>query len=78
VDSKSVIDSSSYKMDVLGYQVLEKWEGGQTGHFTIDTSTGLLLEGQSSLSMEGTLQVIGREAPVKITCTEIITGTIIR
>lgn len=59
-------------IDIMGYKVQAALEGEQKGHFDIDISTGMLMGAKSDLSLEGNLQVMGREVPVKITSERTI------
>jgi len=68
VDIRSVLNGNKDgdSLNVLGYQALANLEGGQKGHFDVDTTTGMLMNGESTLSLEGKIQIMGREIPVKI------------
>ena len=61
-------------INVLGYQALASLDGGQKGHFDVDTVTGMLMSGESTLSLEGKIQMMGREIPVKITSEKKMEG----
>jgi hypothetical protein len=51
---------------VMGQDVQTNLKGGQTSKFTTDIKTGMLLYGRTNTSIKGTIQVAGREVPIKI------------
>jgi hypothetical protein len=58
----------------MGNEVVMNTKGKQEGHFEMDIVTGLLANGQSTTSMEGNFQVMGKDIPVSIKVTKHITG----
>jgi len=66
--------SNNNTTTVMGIQTVAKMEGKQEGHFETDTQTGLLMKGKSEASLEGTMQVMGRDVPVKIKISKSITA----
>ena len=73
VEAESEINSNS-TTNVMGIDAATKIEGKQESHFEADTNTGLLLAGQSTTSMDGTIQMMGKEIPITIKITKHITG----
>jgi hypothetical protein len=74
VESVSEINNTDSKMSVMGNDVTMNTTGKQKGHFETDAVTGLLVNGQSTTSMEGTFLVMGKDIPVSIKVTKHITG----
>lgn len=54
------------KMNLMGYDVTSNLTGEQTGAYEVDEKTGMVLKSQVEASMKGTLQILGKEVPVKI------------
>jgi hypothetical protein len=73
IESESEISSNSTSA-MMGIEALARLEGKQEGRFEADTRSGLLLTGQSTTSMDGTIQMMGKEIPVTIKITKHITG----
>jgi hypothetical protein len=66
--------SNNSNTNVMGIYAATKIEGKQEGRFEADINTGLLLTGQSTTSMDGTIQTMGKEIPITIKITKHITG----
>jgi len=73
VETESEISNNNTTI-VMGIQTVAKMEGKQGGYFETDTQTGLLMNGKSQASLEGTMQVMGRDVPVKIKISKVITA----
>ena len=58
--------SGSSTTTLMGSEVQANLEGTQKGTYEADITTGLLMKGKSTTSMEGIIQLMGREVPVKI------------
>ena len=72
--SVSEINNPDGKMSLMGTDVTMNTTGKQEGHFETDVTTGLLMNSQSTTTMEGNFQVMGKEIPVSIKVTRHITG----
>lgn len=73
VKSAAEINTDS-KTSVMGNEVTMNTKGKQEGHFETDALTGLLMNGQSTTTMEGNFLVMGKDVPVSIKVTKHITG----
>ncbi len=49
-------------------------KGTQEGEFEVDTQTGMLLNGKSSATIKGSLQLMGREVPITIKMKRKVEG----
>jgi hypothetical protein len=58
--------------------LLKLWDGRERERFEVDTATGMLPSGQTRLSLEGKVQVMNRDVPVKITSERKVEGKRIR
>ena len=75
VETTSEINNTGNTVKIMGYDVSANVKGSQKGEFTADMQTGLVTHGLSTLSVEGTIQVLGKEVPATIKVTREITGT---
>jgi hypothetical protein len=76
IDLRSVLNKTEGgdSINVVGYNVLADLEGGEKGYFDVDTVSGIVINGQCTLSLEGKIQMMGREIPVKITSEKKMEG----
>jgi hypothetical protein len=76
----SVVGSSEIKDDgdqpvlFMGQSFPATISGDQESRFRIDRQSGLVLEGQAKLSLKGTIEVLGKEVPVRIESQKKIAG----
>lgn len=63
-EGEIVTDSSSTTM--MGYDVLPDLKGTQDGEYAMDIKTGMLLSCRVTAKITGTVQVMGREAKIKM------------
>lgn len=73
VDAVSEINTND-KTTVMGSEVAANTKGTQEGHFETDITTGLMMNGTSITSMEGSFQLMGRVIPLDLKITKTITG----
>jgi hypothetical protein len=67
VEEKSAIaNDKKTSIDIMGYKVSTAMKGKQDGLYKIDTKTGMIINGESSAFMEGTMQIMGQEIPVTV------------
>ncbi len=75
VETESTITSDKNSSGtVMGYGVASNLKGEQTGTFAVDTATGMLMKGKTKASVEGTVQVMGRNIPITIEMKRTIEG----
>jgi hypothetical protein len=74
IESESEIGNIKSTNAIMGHEVSSNLTGRQTGNFKADISTGMLLRGESNTSIEGTMQVMGREVPISIKMKKQITS----
>ena len=61
-------------ISIMGHDVPTDIDGEQTGFYEMDVTSGMLMNGESDLSLKGTLHVLGMEVPVKIKTAKKISG----
>lgn len=61
-------------ISIMGHDVPADIKGGEKGYYEVDTASGMLLKGESNLSLKGTLQVMNIEVPVKVHSGKKISG----
>lgn len=66
VDSQGDISSDSVKTSMQGYEVTTTLKGSQEGEYEMDVQTGMLLSARIKASVDGTLDMMGRQIPVTI------------
>lgn len=64
--SKGEMTSEKGKSDVMGYEVSSNLSGQQKGKFEIEMHSGMLVKCSIDADIEGNLQIMGRDVPVKI------------
>lgn len=62
------------KTTIMGSEVAASMNGKQEGRFETDINTGLLMKGETTTSMEGSFQMMGKDIPVSIKMKKNITG----
>lgn len=68
------IKSDSTITNLLGYDVVSFLIGHQEGEYRVDTKSGMLLSSNITTSIEGTLQLMGRDIPVTIESSIVVKG----
>ncbi|MEP7373192.1 MAG: DUF6263 family protein [Chitinophagaceae bacterium] len=67
ITSEGIMTSDKLSNSVVGYSnVAGKLEGKQKGEFEVETKTGILISSKVMANIEGVLQVMGKDIPVKI------------
>lgn len=67
VDIRSdLVNKTGDTVNLLGSQATADLDGNERGRFEVDTATGMLVSGETRLSLEGKVEVMGRDVPVKI------------
>jgi hypothetical protein len=75
VDGKSTIKSDDgSSIFIMDQQFPAEINGSQEGHYEIDLGSGMLSKGHSSLEIKGSLQIMGKEVPIKVRAEKTITG----
>lgn len=74
LESNAKIQTHNSTADMMGYQVLTNLKGTETGEFETEISSGFVLRSKSDATIQGTIEIIGKEVPVKIIMTKHITG----
>ena len=60
------ISSDSSMVNMMGYQVTPNLEGHQHGDFQMESKTGMVVNARITSSVEGTIQMLGRDIPITI------------
>ncbi|GGB08977.1 DUF6263 family protein [Puia dinghuensis] len=63
IESEGIITSDS-ATQFMTYNVTTGLKGEQKGEYQVDSKTGMLLSATVNVTVEGTLQVIGRDIPL--------------
>jgi hypothetical protein len=66
ITSRGDMSSDSANTNLQGYDVTTNLKGTQEGEYEMDVHTGMLLSARISASVEGTLDMIGRQIPVTV------------
>ncbi|MFP5043102.1 DUF6263 family protein [Parasediminibacterium sp. JCM 36343] len=67
ITSKTEIQNDSINLkSMVGFQVNASLKGDETGKYTIQPSTGIVINAEGSASLKGSIQTIGQEIPIKI------------
>lgn len=67
ISSEGIMTSNRASNSVMGYTgVAANLSGEQKGEFEIETKTGMLINSSMTASIEGNLQVMGKEIPITI------------
>lgn len=66
VESRGEIASDSASTELMGYSVSTDLKGDQNGEYEIDIKSGMMLDGDINTDIEGTVQSMGQNIPLKI------------
>lgn len=66
ITSKGDMSSDSASSNIQGYDVTTNLKGTQEGEYQMDVHTGMLVSARITASVEGTLDMIGRQIPVTV------------
>ena len=64
--SGKIGNNKTISSNIMGNNVTTDLNGEQTGTIKIDQATGILIESKINSSVEGVIQLLGKEVPVKI------------
>ncbi|MBO9204405.1 MULTISPECIES: DUF6263 family protein [Niastella] len=62
------------KLTITGTEVPASIKGSQKGKFITDIGTGLLMEAKTTIALEGSVQSMGKDYPLSIKITKLITS----
>jgi hypothetical protein len=74
INEESTITNPGTTSTVMGYEAMSNMKGKQEGYVETDMKTGMLLQSESTTSIKGTMQIMGREVPVDITFSKKMKG----
>lgn len=74
IESSSTISNIKNLGINLGYNMQADITGTQTGKISADTATGLLIKEKTTTKMQGVVEVLGREVPMKINLQREMSG----
>lgn len=74
IESEGEMTSEKAEASMMGYSVTSDLQGDQEGEYQVETSSGIVLKNNTSSSLKGTLQMMGREIPVTIKTTLTMSG----
>jgi len=66
ISSESDIQSNNVPMALMGSSITTNLNGDQKGEYKLEAGTGMLLNGNITSDIKGTIQMRGREIPIKI------------
>lgn len=74
IESEGDIVSDKTSTVMMGYDVVANLAGKQQGSYSMDIHTGMLVSCHISADIEGKIQLVGRDIPVKITTSVKMSG----
>lgn len=76
IESESEVTSTNNGTTgkVMGLDVASNLKGSQTGTYKVDLKSGMLLSSESNTTLEGSIQVLGREVPLQIEMKREVQG----
>lgn len=74
IESEGEMTSDKAEANTMGYSVTSDLKGDQEGEYQVETSTGMVLKNNTSSTLKGTFQMMGKEIPVTIKTTLIMNG----
>lgn len=74
VNVASTIQTDSSTNKIMGYDVASNLKGKQKGIFEINASTGMVINSNTNTTIDGSIQIMGREIPIKITSEKKLVG----
>ncbi|HWK07237.1 MAG TPA: DUF6263 family protein [Puia sp.] len=66
IESRGVISSDTASALLMGYDVVANLSGQQQGSYSMDIRTGMLVNCKVTAEIEGKIQMMGRDIPVKM------------
>jgi hypothetical protein len=73
VKSTAIINTDN-KTTIMGNEVEANIKGNQESEFETDIATGLLMKAETSTSIDGSMQMMGKDIPLSIKITKHIDG----
>jgi hypothetical protein len=70
----STVNSDSSTNKIMGYDVASTLKGKQKGHFEIDQATGLVMNSTNTSTIDGSIQLMGKDIPITITTNKTLVG----
>ncbi len=74
VESRGEIVSDTAETELMGYNVTTDLKGEQSSDYDIDIKSGMMLNGKINTDIDGTIQSMGKNIPLKISIAIKITG----
>lgn len=66
IHSEGKLESSGTQTNLAGLQAMADLKGTQDGEYKIETKTGMLLQSQQKADIEGVVQTMGRQLPIRV------------
>lgn len=74
VGNSEISDDQSAPILFMGQSFPAMFSGEQKSRFQVDLSTGLVTKGQANFSLKGTIEVFGREVPIRVESQRTLEG----
>jgi hypothetical protein len=74
IESEGEMESDNTPTTLMGYQVIANVKGTQKGRYEMETQTGMLLNSTVISNLEGTMEMMGRQVPIKMEITVSVQG----
>ena len=71
--SVSGTESRDTKMEMKGMEISTKTQGTFSGEETVDITTGVILQSNSTMDASGNISVMGQEIPTKVKAVSVTT-----
>jgi hypothetical protein len=78
ISSRGDMKNDSSKADLMGFAVTANLIGKQESEYQLETQTGMLLTSKLKASIDGTIQMIGKDVPVSIQTIVTMEGRKVR
>lgn len=66
IEAEGEVTSDSANSNLMGYNVTANLKGRQQGQYEVDTRTGMVINSRVTVTVNGVLQMLGKEIPVVI------------
>ena len=66
IESEGELTSEKGQSNMMGYSVTSDMKGDQESEYQVETNTGIVLKNNTSSTLKGSLQMMGKEIPVTI------------
>jgi hypothetical protein len=74
IESEGELTSEKGETSMMGYSVTSNMQGDQEGEYQVETNTGMVLKNNTTSTLKGSLQMMGKEIPVSIKITLTMNG----